>query len=237
MPLQDHFHPPLSNRRHWHSFHNAWATYLASGLNRLLPEGYFAEANVQFGIEIDVATLQEPETNGVGPPSRESPWAPPAPVQTLPFALGTDIVEIQVFHDEGGPTLAGAVELVSPANKDRPASRDAFVSKCVTYLHQGVGLAMVDVVTERTANLHNELLRRMTASGARLLESDLYAAAYHPVERSDQGNLDIWQEALALGRPLPTLPFWLRGGLCYPLDLEAAYERTREEQRIPGNGT
>ena len=59
MALHDHFHPPLSVRRHWHAFHNAWATYLASDLNRQLPEGYFAEANVQFGIEIDVAAFDE----------------------------------------------------------------------------------------------------------------------------------------------------------------------------------
>ncbi|MEQ9369007.1 MAG: hypothetical protein RIG63_08235 [Coleofasciculus chthonoplastes F3-SA18-01] len=59
MGLLDHFHPPLSNRRHWHAFHNAWATYIASDLNRQLPEGYFAEPNVQFGIEIDVAAFKE----------------------------------------------------------------------------------------------------------------------------------------------------------------------------------
>ncbi len=47
MALLDHFHPPLNMRRHWHAFHNAWATYLASDLNQRLPEGYFAEPNVQ----------------------------------------------------------------------------------------------------------------------------------------------------------------------------------------------
>ena len=61
MALQDHFRPPLSVRRHWHAFHNAWATYISSDLNQRLPEGYFAEANVQFGIEIDVATIEEAE--------------------------------------------------------------------------------------------------------------------------------------------------------------------------------
>ena len=44
MPLLDHFHPPLSERRHWHSFHNSWATYLSSQINALLPAGYFAMA-------------------------------------------------------------------------------------------------------------------------------------------------------------------------------------------------
>lgn len=37
MPLLDHIHPPLSLRRHWHSFHNAWATYLSADINRRLP--------------------------------------------------------------------------------------------------------------------------------------------------------------------------------------------------------
>src|SRR5947209_7848969 len=51
--LRDHFRPPLGTQRHWHSFHGAWATAIAAGLNQRLPEGYFAEPNVQFGIEID----------------------------------------------------------------------------------------------------------------------------------------------------------------------------------------
>jgi hypothetical protein len=50
MVLLDHFRPPLSSRRHWHAFHNAWATYLATDLNQRLPAGFFAEPNVQFGI-------------------------------------------------------------------------------------------------------------------------------------------------------------------------------------------
>ena len=58
MVLLDHFRSPLSDRRHWHSFHNAWATYLAEDLNQRLPQGYFAESNVQFGIEIDVAAFE-----------------------------------------------------------------------------------------------------------------------------------------------------------------------------------
>jgi hypothetical protein len=55
----------------------------------------------------------------------------------------TDLVEVQVFSDSEGPTPVGAIELVSPSNKDRPAERDAFVSKCASYLQQGVGLVIV----------------------------------------------------------------------------------------------
>jgi hypothetical protein len=227
--LQDHFRPPLSTRRHWHAFHNAWATYLSADLNRRLPAGYFAEPNVQFGIEIDVAAFEE---SGHGPSSGAG-WTPPQPVLSLPMTRLTDLVEVQVFQAIGGPTLAGAVELVSPANKDRPESRDAFVTKCASYLQQGIGLAVVDVVTERTANLHQELLVRLTPPNGPPPQASLYAAAYRPVDRDGQTRLDIWHEALALGRPLPKLPLWLRGSLCLPLELEAAYERTCQEQRVP----
>ena len=235
MPLQDHFHQPLSVTRHWHAFHNSWATYLSSALNRLLPAGYFAEANVQFGIEIDVAAFEEAGGNAIAP-SDSTAWSPPAPTQTVPFAVVTDAVEVLIFRNEGGPTLAGAIELVSPANKDRPAHRDAFVSKCQTYLQQGVGVVVVDVVTGRRANLHNELLTRLFVPEASHLNADLYAVAYRPVERDEQSSLDLWLENLAVGLPLPTMPLWLPGALCLPVELEATYERTCREQRLLVNG-
>ena len=167
MVLQDHFRPPLSVRRHWHAFHNAWATYIASDLNAKLPEGYFAEPNVQFGIEIDVAAFEESlpefdcsETVIHLPIDFPNNWLPP-PAQTVPFLPATESVQVSIFNTEGGPVLAGAIELVSPANKDRSIHRGAFVSKCETYLRQGIGLVIIDVVTVRKANLHNELLARL----------------------------------------------------------------------------
>ena len=247
MALQDHFRPPLSVRRHWHAFHNAWATYISSDLNQRLPEGYFAEANVQFGIEIDVATFEEAE---LASPRQASPadgsdclapgasagWTAPIPTQTIPIAVLTDTVEVLVFNREAGPTLAGAIELVSPANKDRPAHRDAFVSKCAAYLQQGVGLVVVDVVTDRRAHLHDELLTRLGASAVAPWEAELYAVSYRPVYRVGLPSLDIWQASIAVGSSLHTMPLWLRGNLCFPVDLDATYIRTCQEQRIMANG-
>ncbi len=233
MELQDHFQPPLSVRRHWHSFHNAWATYIASDLNQRLPDGYFAEPNVQFGIEIDVATFEETATQTIQPSALTSHgWTPPAPDQTVPFELSHDRAEVTIFNQEAGPVLAGAIELVSPANKDRPAHRTAFAAKCITYLQQGVGLILVDVVTSRRANLHDELLASLAAPEASTLKTDLYAVAYRLVERHETPSLDIWGEALAIGSPLPTLPLWLSGAVCLPVDLGATYDRTCREQRL-----
>jgi hypothetical protein len=226
MPLLDHFHPPLSERRPWHSFHNSWATYLSSQLNTLLPSGYFAEANVRFGVEIDVAAFEESGGAGASPG-----WMPPPPSASHPFEMAGAVVEVGIFSRSGGPRLAGAVELVSPANKDRPLHRDALVSKCVTFLQAGVGLVLVDVVTERPADLHRELLVRLGVADPGPGHV-LSGSAFRPVERNGTRQLDVWHEPIAVGQRLPTLPLWLRGGLCLPVELEATYERTCIEQRI-----
>lgn len=105
MPLLDHFRPPLSQRRHWDSFHGAWAEAIAKHLNQLLlPEGFVAEAGVKLGgqVEIDVGTFAEG-----GPLSASGPgtavWAPPKPTATalLDFEA-PDSFEVQVLHEEGG---------------------------------------------------------------------------------------------------------------------------------------
>jgi hypothetical protein len=239
MPLLDHFHPPLRDCRDWHGFHHGWATSLSSALNERLPPDYYAQPNIQYGIEIDVATLEHRAAPDAGRPAQGPvpDWSPPAPAFTLPLPLLTDLVEVQVFRSLGGPQLVGAIELVSPANKDRPDHRDAFVNKCASYLQRGVGLIIVDIVTERRANLHDALLARLTNGEAPPpMNQPLYAAAYHPVEREQAPHFDIWPATLALGAPLPTLPLWIGDGLSVPVDLESAYERTCREQRIPPGG-
>lgn len=218
--LRDHFHPPLSEQRHWHAFHNAWATHLADDLNRHLPEGWFAEPNVQFGIEIDVAS------------SGPAAWSPPNPTMTLDFPIVTDIVQVDVFSTEAGPVLAGAIELVSPSNKDRAERRDAFVSKCEAYLREGLGLVIVDIVTSRGANLHTALLERVPPASQRSGASDLYAAAYRVVPTDAETSLQVWYEGLAVGGVLPTLPLFLRSGPMVPVVLAETYQTTCFGQRI-----
>jgi len=72
-------------------------------------------------------------------------------------ALFPDEIEVHVFRRSGGTTLVAAIELISPGNKDRAEARRAFAAKCASYLQQGIGLVIVDIVTERQANLHDEL--------------------------------------------------------------------------------
>src|SRR5256885_14871969 len=66
--------------------------------------------------------------------------------------------EVLIFDLERERRLVAAVELVSPANKDRPESRRALVTKCAALLGQGVGVSLVDLVTARPVNLYAEVL-------------------------------------------------------------------------------
>src|SRR5687767_5400728 len=73
-------------------------------------------------------------------------------------------VEIQVIDQRGSARLVGAIEIISPANKDREEHRDAFTAKCSTYLHRGIGLVIIDTVTARKPNHHEELMQRLRHS-------------------------------------------------------------------------
>lgn len=237
MPLLNHFVPPLSISHPWSGFHSAWATTIATHLNdELLPARYYAIPNVQLGgaIEIDVAALRENGgLVGAGSGKDLTAWSPPAPAATVPVDFaGLETVEVQVFYDEGGPRLMAAIELVSPGNKDRPATRRAFVIKCANYLQHETSLMIVDIVTNRKANLHQELMQMLQADGPEVT-AELYAVAYHPMEEADQEKLQIWPHSLALGEPLPTVPLWLAVDFSVPLDLEITYKKTCEALRIP----
>jgi hypothetical protein len=246
MNLKDHFHPPLSVWRPWHSVHHSWCVAISADLNTRLPRPYVAMPNVQFNVEIDVATFEGDRASmpvaagagaghgggGAAAVAEAMPWSPPSPALSVRLPLVTDVVETLIYREEGGLVLAAAIELVSPANKDRPEHRRAFVAKCQSYLQQGLGFVMIDIVTDRHANLHDELLECLDDSDLARLDAPLYAAAYHPVERDDEARLDVWQQPLAVGSPLPRMPLWVKGGPCLPVELANTYERACRELLI-----
>ncbi len=242
MPLLDHFHPPLEGRRHWEAFHGWWAAAIAGSLNEhLLPPDYFAEFQVTLGtrVEVDVATLTEEGASGASGPNGPATavqvrvWAPPAPVAVMPAVFPDDFA-VHVFSSVGGPVLVAAIELVSPGNKDRDEARRAFAAKCAAYLQRGIGLIVVDIVTSRHANLHDELMALLGhADGSRFPgPTPLYATAYRPAHRQERNEIDLWREPLAIGQPLPTLPLAVRGLGCLPIDLEGTYMEARKRGRV-----
>ena len=179
----------------------------------LLPEGYFAEEHAQLGpwVEIDVATFTESESSGAragGPATLLSRvWAPPAPAMVVPAAF-PDAFEVLVFENEGGTRLVAAIELVSPGNKDRAGHRKAFAVKCASYLCRGISLIVIDIVTSRRENLHNEIMQILGNGRTFALpaETTLYGVAYRPIVRDQHEQIEIWPSPLEIGKPLPVLP-------------------------------
>jgi hypothetical protein len=245
--LLDHFHPPLSTLRHWESFHARWAAAIADALNDdLLPAEYFAEVQVHVGsrVEVDVGTFTAASA-GVGRSRRadtatatvEVPaWSPPAPAMTMP-AVFPDSLEVLVVSTEAGPTLMAAVELVSPGTKDRETHRRAFAATCSSYLQQGIGLMIVDIVTSRQANLHNALVDLLAVGAPFWLPGEpLYATAYRPVRREDTEQIEVWSAMLAVGAPLPLLPLPLDKAIAVPIDLGTTYGEACQRSRLSGAG-
>src|SRR5262245_30925888 len=199
MPLLDHFRPPWGRQRPWDGFHAAWANALVDRLNdALLPAGYVALPLVTVGgrVEVDVATTTDPVSGNGGVAT--AVWAPPAPTLAEPIDFAhMDAFEVRVFREDDSPRLVAAIELVSPANKDRASHRRAFVVKCAAYLQQGVGLVVVDVVTTRAGDLHADLLRLLRLPApARAGGRRLYASAYRTAGPADDGRLEGWVRAL-----------------------------------------
>jgi hypothetical protein len=239
MPLHDHFHLPGS-RLPWETLHGGWLSELAGRINEYLPDGYIAldRMRIDGGLQVDVGVeegyedppVDSDETNGtnggVGAvvATARSVYTPPDATGTAEYQF-PDVVELRVLSDRSEGRLVGAVELVSPGNKDRGTKRDAFVAKCIDYIAGGACVVVVDVITERRSNLHNEIVARIGGSAALELPEDvfLYAATYRPVIRKKKSQIDVWVNPLTVGGVLPTMPLRLVGNLFVPVELEWAY--------------
>ncbi|HKI34717.1 MAG TPA: DUF4058 family protein [Gemmataceae bacterium] len=242
MPLHDHSRPPLRNRPRYKSLNAAWATYLSNSLNHGgLPPGYraYPEVSVGIGLEADVATYEAEGARTAGDGNgavATAVWAPPRPPLIVHVDFSDlEVIEVQVIDDEGDGRLVAAVELASPANKDRPSHRSAFAAKCAAYLQQTVCVLVVDIVAGRRTNLHRPLMEVLQVgdAAASAVSSDLYAVTYRVVKAGERTQLEAWPTALAVGVTLPTMPLWLRDDLAVRLDLESAYQEACASMGVP----
>jgi hypothetical protein len=235
MPLRDHFRTPLDEMASWEGFHGGWPMVLVQQLRTLLPPGYVAEPRVHSGsqVEIDVATFESnrllKSATGEDPGGvATAVWAPPEPSVAVETTLPDfDEYEVRVLDARRGRRLVAAIEIVSPANKDRPEHRNVFVAKCAALLQSGVAVSIVDVVTVRQFNLYSELMTFIGHDDPTLSQPapPLYAASCRWTTKENRKILETWSHQLTVGQPLPTLPLWLSRDLVVPLDLERSYEQ------------
>jgi len=236
MPLRDHFRPPLDDVASWEGFHGQWPANIVKQLRQLLPAGYVAAPRVHLGsqVEIDVAAYEKDDVGSVGATRSgdgrvaTAVWAPAAPTVAVEAPLPDfDEYEVRVYDAKRGHRLVAAIEIVSPRNKDRPESRNAFVGKCAALLQQGVAVSIVDLVTVRHFNLYAELMTFIGQSDPTLGDPPppIYAASCRWTVKDKRPLFEAWSHHLAIGQPLPTLPLWLSPTRVVPLDLEPGYEQ------------
>ena len=245
MPLRDHFHPPFSNRYSWDMVHGGMPMVIATHLNSLLPDGYMAGPGVHIGslAELDIGTFQEPppewqpDTDGEGAGGTavaQAVWAPAtATLEAEADWRGVDDYKVQVYDVTRSRELVASIEIISPSNKDRPAHRNTFATKCAGMLANDVSVVILDFVTERESNLYADLLGVLTATDPKVPSppEPIYAACRRRRIKRKR-KLETWYHPLAIGQPMPTLPLWLTETLAVPLELEPLYEQTLRALRI-----
>lgn len=244
MPLRDHFRPPVSKHSSWEGFHGMWPATMVQQLSRKLPDDFTAEPRVHLGtyFEIDVCAYENAEANA---PASTAPddsggvatatWAPPEPTLAVDAELAEQYeYEVLVYDQSLGRQLVAAVEIVSPANKDRPENRRAFVAKCAALLQKRVCVSIVDLVTTRHFNLYTDLLDLIGRSDPAFAPAPgaVYAVTCRGRKVGRTPRFETWAYPLSVGQKLPMLPIWLTEDLAVSLDLETAYEETCRVLRI-----
>ena len=216
---------------------------IADQLNERLPRRFVAEVEAHLGSRVeadviewerlDVPEWEEPGGNGPGGGVAVETWAPPVATWAMP-AVFPDVYEAYIRDEKDDMRVVAVVELVSPGNKDRPEHRLAFASKCLAYLQCGVGVVIVDIVTDRQFNLHNEMLPLLNLDSKYAMPDDpyLYVVSYRPIQRGDASFIDAWPFVLSVGSVLPLVPLYLRRFKAIPLDLGASYEDACRRSRI-----
>jgi hypothetical protein len=243
MPLRDHFRRPVKKLISWEGFHGGWPMTMVQRLVPLLPRRYTAEPRAHLGsyYEIDVSAYEHDESE-VHEFSTHSNGGGVATAVTPEPTLAVDIdfteqyaYEVLVYDQERDRQLVAAVEIVSPANKDRGQNRQAFITKCAALLQQGVCVSIVDLVTIRRANLYMDLLKLLETSDPAFTPKTpaTYAATCRRRIVSERSRLESWAYPLIVGQPLPPLPIWLTEDFSVTLDLDGSYEDACRVFRIP----
>ncbi len=243
MPLHDHFRPPVSRQVSWEEIHAMWPAVIVQQLKKQLPPGYVSAPKVHLGsqIEIDIGTYErDGPSRGVSDSDNDggvatATWTVAEPSVAVETEIPDyDEYEVRIYDAERDRTLVAVIELVSPANKDRPEKRNAFVGKCAALLQKGVAVNIVDVVTTRHFNLYAELMTFLGQSDPTMGTEPppLYAASCRWISKGNRAILETWSHTLMVGQPLPTLPLWLTDVRVLPLNLEQSYEKACDDLNV-----
>ena len=221
----------------FHDFHVSWIPEIKKTLNGgLLPEGYYALAEQHAGRAIaDLLTLH---TSSPAYESSPAQWplppatggvavadAPPRTRRrhTVEPAMLARRRSLAIRH-VSGHRLVALIEILSPANKDRPGHVEEFVVKAESALNLGIHLLLVDLLPpgpHDPRGMHGVILHRLDPSG------ELYdLPADEPMTLASYAAgpaVEIYVEHVALGAALPDMPLFLRPDRYINVPLELTY--------------
>jgi len=219
-----------------------WPALMVIDLCKSLPARYTAEPRVHLGknFEVDVCTFDSKDEARFAASASDtgvatSTWAPPEPTLTIDLdPTESYAYEVLIFDRERGRELVAAIEIVSPANKDRPETRQAFVSKCATLLQNKICLSIVDLVTVKHFNLYCEVLDLFGQSDPAftLDPPSTYAVTCRSYALATRSRFESWAYPMVVGQRLPVLPIWLETDQAISIDLDVSYEQTCSALRL-----
>jgi hypothetical protein len=216
----------------FHHFHNLWITELSNALNGgLLPGDFYALVEQHAGRFVtDILTLHASQPNGepLPPPPADGGLA----VAEAPPKVRRQLTATETYRQRrrtlairhvSGHRLVAMVEIVSPANKDRPESVDEFVAKTVEALDLGVHVLLLDLLPpgrHDPRGLHGAVWNQFDEGPYDLPVAEPLSLASYAAGLPVRAYL----EHLAVGSALPNMPLFLHSERYIQAPLEATYQ-------------
>jgi hypothetical protein len=222
----------------FHDFHTVWIAEIRSALNNgLLPPGYYALAEQHAGHFVtDILTLHAPPTAEELVPFRPADEGGVAVAESPPRVAAKESIDLSVRQLRRSLTIrhisthriVAMIEIISPANKDRPEHVEEIALKTVTALERGIHVLVVDLFPAGLHDpfgIHHEVRRRLLP--------DLGDQESPPEPAPEPGTLvsyavsrclDIYRENVRVHQPLPDMPLFLTAERYINVPLEATYQ-------------
>jgi hypothetical protein len=213
----------------YHSFHNLWIAGLNNALNGgMLPTDYYALVEQHAGRTVaDVLTLHASRPNGEPPPSRGGIAVAEAPPKVRRELTATEAYRqlrrtLAIRHVTGHRLIA-LLEIVSPANKDRPESVNTFVTKAIEALEMGIHILLLDIFPpgrHDRQGMHGALWSHFDQVPYDLPADEPLTIASYSAGQPAKAYL----EHLSMGGALPDMPLFLQSDRYVSVPLESTYQ-------------
>ncbi|MDB5292474.1 MAG: hypothetical protein JWL69_3715 [Phycisphaerales bacterium] len=215
----------------FHHFHHAWIFALSDALNGgILPPNHYALAEqLAGGYGPDVLTLEAPTHLAEGPPDDSRGGI--ALAEVLPKVSYRARAEADVYAAKANRVavrhvsdhrVVAVVEIVSPGNKSTLGAFRTFVEKAAALLRGGVHLMAIDLFppTPRDPQgIHKGIWDELDACNF-VLPPDRFLTIASYIGGVCQ---EAFVEPVAVGRPLPDMPLFLKSDLYVQVPLEETY--------------